>query len=120
MRWLVDESVDAILATDLREAGHDVTYVAEVDPRAIDRDILTRAQRENRILLTEDKDFGELVFRQGLHVPGLILLRIDPIRRALKRRRLHDAVARFGNSLFGRYTVIEDARFRSRRLRVET
>jgi predicted nuclease of predicted toxin-antitoxin system len=52
VRWLVDESVDAILATDLREAGHDVTYVAEVDPRAIDLDILTRAQRENRILLT--------------------------------------------------------------------
>jgi predicted nuclease of predicted toxin-antitoxin system len=65
VRWLIDESVDAALAVELRNAGHEVIYVAEVDPRANDLDILLRAEREDRLLLTEDKDFGELVFRQG-------------------------------------------------------
>jgi len=50
-------------------------------------------------------------------VPGLILIRIDPDRKLLIASRLEAAIDRFGNSLFGRYTVIEGARFRSRPLR---
>jgi predicted nuclease of predicted toxin-antitoxin system len=42
--------------------------------------VLKRADRDNRLLLTEDKDFGDLVFRQALPVPGIILLRIDSSR----------------------------------------
>jgi predicted nuclease of predicted toxin-antitoxin system len=75
------------------------------------------AQREHRLLLTEDKDFGDSVFRQARPVPGLVLVRIDPSRRSLKGPRLLAAIDRFGETLFGRYTVVEDARFRSRPLR---
>ena len=117
MRWLIDECVDANLAALLRESGHDAVYMSDVAPRTADPEVLYRAERENRLLLTEDKDFSDLVFRQARPAPGLVLVRIDPSRRSRKGPRLLAAIDRFGDTLFGRYTVIEDARFRSRPLR---
>jgi len=77
---------------------------------------MNSANDEQRLLLTEDKDFGELVFRWGRPVPGVVLVRIDSERHQLKWPRLQDTIARFGDNLLGRYTVIEEARFRSRPL----
>ena len=117
MRWLVDECVDAALVEHLRRAGHDVVYVSDIIPRASDADVMRHAEREDRLLLTEDKDFGDLVFRQFGSVPGLVLLRIGAAQRRHKPQRLMAAIDRFGDTLFGRYTVIESARFRSRPMR---
>lgn len=116
MRWIGDECVDAALVRRLRDAGHDVVYVAEVASGATDAQVLRRAQGESRLLLTEDKDFGDLVFRSHMAVPGLVLLRLDPETRLRKWTRLESAIERFGQRLFGRYLVIEEARFRSRPL----
>lgn len=58
MRWLVDECVDAALVAHLREAGHDALYMAEMAPATSDADVMARAQRDGRLLLTEDKDFA--------------------------------------------------------------
>jgi predicted nuclease of predicted toxin-antitoxin system len=116
VRWLADECVDAGLVSHLHAAGHDVIYMAEVSPAASDAQVLIRAQADRRILLTEDKDFGDLVFRRGQSVPGIILLRIDPAKHVLKKARLDEAVDRFGDDLFGRYVTVEGARFRSRPL----
>ena len=80
MRWLADECVDAALVHRLRGAGHDVIYAAEVASGATDAQILRRANDEDRLLLTEDKDFGEFIFRLHMTVPGLLLLRVAPER----------------------------------------
>lgn len=117
MRWLADECVDAGLVARLRDAGHDVIYMAEIAPAESAAGVIGRAQRDGRLLLTEDKDFGDLVFRRGRPVPGLILLRIDPTMHTLKAARLNAAIARFGDSLFGRYMIVEEGRFRSRPVR---
>jgi predicted nuclease of predicted toxin-antitoxin system len=117
MRWLVDECLDAGLVARLRASGHDVIYMAETAPATSDAEVMARAQRDGRLLLTEDKDFGDLVFRRGGQVPGVVLLRIDPAMHALKSRRLDAAIVRFGDNLFGRYMIVEEARFRSRPLR---
>jgi predicted nuclease of predicted toxin-antitoxin system len=117
VRWLVDECVDAALVTLLRQLAHDVVYIADVAPSATDVVVMSRADRENRLLLTEDKDFGDLIFRQARPVRGIVLLRIDPSRRSRKGPRLLAAIDQFGSALYGHYTVIEDARFRSRPLR---
>jgi predicted nuclease of predicted toxin-antitoxin system len=74
------------------------------------------AQRENRILLTEDKDFGELIFRRFRSVPGLVLMRIEPEYASGKWARLTAVVQRYGAGLAGRYTVVEMGRIRSRPL----
>jgi predicted nuclease of predicted toxin-antitoxin system len=116
VRWLADECVAAPLVGFLRNAGHDVAYVAEAAAGLSDADVINLASREMRLLLTEDKDFGDLVFRRERTVPGVVLLRIGRENRALKAIRLLAAIERYGEGLFGRYTVIEAVRFRSRRL----
>lgn len=88
----------------------------EVASGVTDTEALRRAQEEKRLFLTEDKDFGELVFRFKRAVPGVVLLRIDPEKSHLKWTRLESAIAKFGDELLGRFIVIEEARFRSRPL----
>ncbi len=62
MQFLADESYDFTIVRALSEAGHDVVAVAEGLPRAEDPSVLMRAVNEGRVLLTEDKDFGQLVY----------------------------------------------------------
>lgn len=77
MQFLIDESTGAAIAEFLRGLGHDALAVAEVMPQAKDEDILARAVAEGRIVVTNDKDFGELVFRSGLPHAGVLLLRLQ-------------------------------------------
>jgi predicted nuclease of predicted toxin-antitoxin system len=91
----------------LRTAGHDVVYVAEAAAGLSDVDVITFAAHETRLLLTEDKDFGDLVFRRERAVPGVVSLRIGREHPALKAIRLAAAIDRYDEGLFGRYTVIE-------------
>lgn len=111
--------MSALTRRSLSSCAHSDT-TSDVAPRATDTEVKSRAHGENRVLLTEDNDFGDLVFRQARPVPGIVLLRIDSTRRSLKAARLQAAIQRFGETLFGRYTVIEEARFRSRPLRSPT
>ncbi len=76
MRFLLDQSAEARIATFLTEHGHDATRVARDYPAGIpDERVLAIARAEGRILITNDKDFGELVFRRGLPHAGVILFR---------------------------------------------
>jgi predicted nuclease of predicted toxin-antitoxin system len=96
--------------------GHDVVYTAEIAPAVSDAEVMARARTEDRVLLTADKDFGDLVFHRGEPIPGIVLLRIDPSMHELKIQRLGVAIGRFGENLRGRYTVIAEARMRARPL----
>jgi predicted nuclease of predicted toxin-antitoxin system len=116
VRWLADECVAAPLVAFLRLGDHDVLYVAETAAGVSDPDVIDLALREKRLLLTEDKDFGDLVFRREHAVPGVVLMRITPENPGLKAMRLAAAIDRYGEELFGRYMVIDEVRFRSRRL----
>src|SRR6266851_8296764 len=80
MRFLLDKSAELRLAAFLREHGHDVTAVA-VDYRASikDQQVLAIAQAEDRILITNDTDFGELVFKQRQPHSGVILFRFSDL-----------------------------------------
>ena len=75
MRILADESVEGEVVARLRSEGHDVAYVPETFAGIRDDEVLARANAENRVLLTEDKDFGELVFFYGNRTLGIVLLR---------------------------------------------
>ena len=100
MRWLADECVAAPLVAFLRVGGHDVLYVAESAAGFSDADVIALALHEKRLLLTEDKDFGDLVFRRERSVPGVVLMRIGPENAALKAVRLTAAIERYGEELF--------------------
>jgi predicted nuclease of predicted toxin-antitoxin system len=77
VRFLLDEGLPFRLATFLYGAGHDVTVCGRDHPQALDdRDILAIAFADQRIILTNDKDFGDLVFRDRRPHAGVILFRL--------------------------------------------
>lgn len=116
MRLLADENFpgDAIVA--LREDGHDVIWIRTEAPGSSDHDVLARAQRETRILITFDKDFGELAFRSRLPASGgIILFRIStPSSNHIARAAV--AALRSRKDWAGNFSVIEDRRIRMTRL----
>lgn len=76
MKWLADENVDQRIVDALRDLGNEVIYAAETTPGSTDEHVLAMAARESALLLTADKDFGELVDRQGRASFGVVLLRL--------------------------------------------
>lgn len=79
MRILANENFPGEAVEALRSRGHDVTWVRVESPGSTDRDLLNRAVAEDRLLITFDKDFGEMAFRAGLTLPaGVVLFRIAP------------------------------------------
>lgn len=87
MRYLADENMSAAVVAGLRAAGHDVAFVAEDSPSIPDDSVLARAVRENRVLITYDKDYGKLVFvdRQPAD-SGIILFRFRDMPIAEQNR----------------------------------
>lgn len=78
MRIVADENISNTVIQKLRQKGHDVISIKETKSAATDPNILKQAQQEKRLVLTHDKDFGELAFRYGLPSDcGIILLRLS-------------------------------------------
>jgi predicted nuclease of predicted toxin-antitoxin system len=75
MRFLADESCDFAVVRALRSADHDVVAIAEVSPREEDPSVMDRAVKDSRILVTEDKDFGQLVYARMQRTGGVIFIR---------------------------------------------
>lgn len=117
MKFLADECCDTVLVEALRAKGHDVLFVMEDLRGAEDESILLRAFEENRILISEDKDFGELVFRLRLPAKGIVLLRFGAQDRQTKIPRMVDLVEREGQRLVGAFVVLEVDKTRIRPLR---
>lgn len=76
MNLICDESVERPVVERLRVDGHSVVYVAELSPGIADEDVLSRAKALRAPLVTCDKDFGELVYRQGRASHGVVLARL--------------------------------------------
>lgn len=103
----------------LRSDGYDVLYVPEMDPGISDDDVLDLATGENAILVTSDKDFGELVFRQGRAHQGVLLLRLHGLSPAEKGALLSGVVEEHGIRLTRAFSVVDESRIRIRRSVVE-
>lgn len=86
MNFVADESVDRQIVERLREDGHSVIYVAEMDPGIPDEDVIRLANQQSTILITADKDFGELVFRQALATHGVVLIRLAGLSKHSRRK----------------------------------
>ena len=110
----MDESAGRSVADHLRLAGHDVVSVAEIMQQADDVDVLTRASEERRILITNDKDFGDLIFRRRRIHHGVVLLRLHDESPANRVRVLSDLMARFADRLPSHFTVASESGVRIR------
>ena len=115
-RLLADENIAASLVRALREDGLDVSYVAELAGGITDDKVLELAKAEARLLLTEDKDFGELVFPMKRRPPGVLLLRLPLSQRAQARGRVQTVLHLHGDRLSDHFTVVEPEKVRFRLL----
>jgi predicted nuclease of predicted toxin-antitoxin system len=100
-------------------ASHDVRYAAETDHRAADRDLLALARAEDRIVITEDFDFGDLLVRDQARTAGVVILflpKLLPEERAARLARLlGETTLKFAGAL----PVVEARRVRQRPLRLD-
>ncbi len=112
MEFLADESCDFAVVRALRAAGHDVLAVVETARGAKDEIVIALARREKRVLLTEDKDFGQLVYAAGEGSRGVILLRFPATARGALQGAVLDIVTRLGERLWSSFVVLEPGRVR--------
>jgi predicted nuclease of predicted toxin-antitoxin system len=115
LKLLCDEGVDRPIVDALRGAGHDVSYIAEMHPGVSDDEVLAIAAKDQAVVVTIDKDFGELVFRQGRVHHGVLLVRLHGFNASDKARIVVGAVAEHGEELPGAFAVIDRNRMRVRR-----
>lgn len=106
MRFLADESCDFGVVRRLRAEGHDVVAVSEFESRSVDRELIEMAYRERRILLTEDKDLGWLVFVAGEKNAGVVLIRYPAQARPSLAASISQLVAQFEPQLHGAFVVL--------------
>ncbi len=106
MNLLADENIKQAIVDRLRLDGHVVWYVVEMEPGVSDDVVLDLANRKSALLLTADKDFGELVFRLSRVASGVILVRLPGLPNSSKATIISEAIAKYSDELPGAFTVI--------------
>lgn len=117
MRFLANENFPLASVNQMRRAGHDIAATVEDSPGAKDPEVLARAVREGRVVLTFDRDYGELIYRLGLPRPaGVVYFRFDPVAPEEPAEHLLRLLIVTDVSLEGRFTVAERGHLRQRPL----
>lgn len=116
MRLCANENLPEACVLALRQSGHDVLWIREAAPGSSDTALLSRARAEERLLITFDKDFGELVFHRGLSASyGVVLFRIAQPSAAVVAQRV-TAILSSRTDWQGQYSVVEEHSVRMRPL----
>ena len=116
MRLCANENIPEDCVVRLRQNGHDVLWIRESAPGSPDIGVINRSLAEDRLLITFDKDFRELVFRRGARAShGIVLLRISQASSAAGAERVA-AVLASRDDWSGHFSVVDDFTIRMRRL----
>ena len=107
MKFITDENLGIRVPTYLQNIGFDIVSVTEIAQGKPDADVLTLANEEGRIIITLDKDFGELVFKEKLIHTGVLLLRLKDESIENKKRILLREL-RSGKDFMDRFTVVRE------------
>ena len=112
MRFIVDECTGRKVCDWLKESGHDVLSIYDSCRGIKDLDILEIANRENRIIITDDKDFGDMIFRDKLPHKGIILLRPQDRRSKIKIEILKNILENYSGKLKNHFVVVTEKKLR--------
>jgi len=112
MRFLVDECTGPAVAEWLRKQGYEVFSVYDEARGLDDETIIQKAFTENWILITNDKDFGEKIYREGRPHRGVILLRLDDERATAKIEVLRQLLRNYGDRLSDQFVVVTETKVR--------
>lgn len=114
LKFLVDVGVSKKVEHWLSDSGYDVKAVRAIDPKLPDHTILQIAAHENRIVVTMDKDFGEMIYRAGQTHAGVLLLRLDEATSNEKVRVVAEIIQNHADKLAGKFSVYQSGRLRIR------
>lgn len=106
MRFIIDECTGTKVAAFLRTQGYEVFSVYEQARGSTDTELIQKACDENWILITNDKDFGEKVYRENHPHRGIVLLRLDDERASAKIVALERLLELYAAELPGKFTVV--------------
>lgn len=106
MNFLADENVDRQIVERLRREGYDVRYIAETDAGISDDEVLDLANRGELLLLTADKDFGELVFRLRKITIGVVLIRLAGLTPERKAEIVVETINKHDTELLNAFSVV--------------
>lgn len=120
MKFVTDVGVGRSVENQLIAAEHEVISILDLDQTSPDEVILTIAEAEKAIVVTMDKDFGELVFRSGHAHAGVLLLRLEDATAAEKVEVVRQILEQHGEELKGRFCVYQNGRLRIRSVRPQT
>ncbi|RLA96661.1 MAG: hypothetical protein DRG83_17195 [Deltaproteobacteria bacterium] len=112
MRFLVDECTGPAVAEWLRKQGYEVFSVYDEARGLDDETIIQKTFTENWILITNDKDFGEKIYREGRPHRGVILLRLDDERATAKIEVLRQLLRNYGDRLSDQFVVVTETKVR--------
>lgn len=115
LKFLVDVCVGRFVEEWLMVNGFNVKSVREIDPRMKDMDILEIAVQENRMVVTMDKDFGELVHNSGMVHSGVLLLRIEDANGEEKVRTIAKILRDYHTMLPNKFCVFQNGKLRIRK-----
>jgi len=117
VKFLADENIDKNIVAQLRKDGHIVFYIPEMEPSISDNEIIKISNNEQTLLITSDKDFGELLFRQGFFINGVLLLRLYGLSKEIKAKIVSRAILKHSTELLHNFTVINPGMVRIRKTR---
>lgn len=112
MRFLVDECTGPAVAHWLRAQNHEVFSVYEEARGLTDAEVIAKAFAENWILITNDKDFGEKVYRENHPHKGVILLRLENERSENKIKALQRLLEGYADKLANQFVVVTETQVR--------
>ena len=115
-KFIADESLGLQVANNLKKLGYDINSIADIARGTKDVDILLIALKEDRILVTTDKDFGYLVFKEKLLTTGVILVRLRLESVANLINLIAHFLSSFNEQLKGKFIVISDERVKIRKI----
>ncbi|MEW6620973.1 MAG: DUF5615 family PIN-like protein [bacterium] len=117
MNFLANENFPLLSIQMLRRAGYNIASILEETPGAKDIDILKRAQKENRVILTFDRDYGELIYQHRQFVfAGVLYFRFEPATPKEPAEILLKILQKKEILINGKFTVVERSRIRQRSL----
>jgi predicted nuclease of predicted toxin-antitoxin system len=112
LRFLADESCDFGVVKALRAEGYNVLALTEITTRSVDNEVIAQANQEKRILLPEDKDFGQLVFASQADMAGVILIRYPGNARKSLQEAIVKLVRDKGDEIKNAFVVMQPGHIR--------
>ena len=116
IKFLADENLEKPIVDYLRGKGYEVLYIAEISPSMKDEEIMQLANKDERILITNDRDFGELTFHKRKVTSGIILIRAMDEKSQNKVELIKHVLIETKGKLRGKFIVVNEAGIRIKKI----